>query len=71
MEKQKGVKRVGIFTAEGEDVLSQILQIRMEKLMVEEKKDRNEELVTKLKPGADSQCLSCHVTFADREEQVM
>lgn len=70
MEKQKGVKRIGIFTAEGEDVLSQILQIRMEKLMVEDKKDRNEELVTKLKPGADSQCLSCHVTFADREEQV-
>ena len=76
MEKQKGVKKVNLFSSEGRNTLKQLVQahservdsdvLQLEQLVQEEGKG---ESTSGRLPG-DLHCHSCHVTFTGREEQV-
>ena len=72
MEREKGVKKVSLFSAEAVSLLTdENLQVRPgnEKLLIiEEQETKVDEEITRI--ISDIQCTSCHVTFANREEQV-
>ena len=73
MAGQTGVKKVSVFSTEGRRILSQILQVREEKMLLEnelERKKKTEEEQEASKTSGELHCLSCQVIFSDREEQV-
>ena len=72
MEREKGVKQVSLFSAEAVSLLTdENLQLRLgnERLLIEKQETKVDEEITRT--ISDVQCTSCHVTFANREEQVL
>ncbi len=74
MEKQKGVKKINLFSSEGRDILCQIVQERLNDVldqsestvrMIDEERRETSTII-----GCDPHCHSCDVTFTTREEQV-
>ena len=72
MEKQKGVRRVNIFSSEGRDTLCQIVQVREDKLndLLEQPELEKKIGDETARIGSGTHCLSCNATFTTREEQV-
>lgn len=75
MERQKGVKKISIFSGEGVSLLSQDIQMwssegETERCIFEPENERTERQSRSVPTSSTVQCTSCHTTFTDRGEQV-